>query len=299
MEGEDEEEQKKNAGNSSIETVERVDKYNPQRVWPVKVKFGYKSDVDHLLRNKKKLPKDVYIDKEYSKATAKERRLLRPILKATRKIEKYKTKSRMKGTHVVIDGKHYHRYNLHTLPRELNTFDVTSDSNSDTLGFFGELHPFSNFHPCQFKCDGKEFNSSEQYIQWKKAAYFKDYPTMTRILNCEDAMHSKETARDINNFDRKSWNEVAEEFCYEGVRQKIMQNQHLLDELLQTGNKTLVESSYDDVWGTGIPLSNRNCLVKEQWKSFGILGRILMNIRESVNNEDTQNMDDTESTVAH
>ena len=73
----------------------------------------------------------------------------------------------------------------------------------------------------------------------------------------------------------------------EGVKQKFLQNQHLLDELLQTGNKTLVESSYDDVWGTGIPLSNRNCLVKEQWKSFGILGRILMNIRESVNNEDT------------
>ena len=73
----------------------------------------------------------------------------------------------------------------------------------------------------------------------------------------------------------------------EGVKQKFLQNQHLLDELLQTGNKTLVESSYDDVWETGIPLSNRNCLVKEQWKSFGIIGRILMNIRESVNNEDT------------
>ena len=64
MEGEDEEDQKKNVGNSSIETVERFGKYNPQRVRPVKVKFGNKSDVDHLLRNKKKLPKDVYIDKE-------------------------------------------------------------------------------------------------------------------------------------------------------------------------------------------------------------------------------------------
>ena len=32
MEGEDEEEQKKNAGNSSIEIVERLGKYNPQRV---------------------------------------------------------------------------------------------------------------------------------------------------------------------------------------------------------------------------------------------------------------------------
>ena len=203
MEGDDKEEQKKNTGNSSIETVERLGKYNPQQTQPVKVKFGNKCDVDHLLRNKKKLPKDVYINKEYSKTTEKERRLLRPILKAAQKIEKYKTKCRMEGTHIVIDGKHYHRHNLHTLPGELNTFDVTSTSNNDALGFFGELHPFSNFHPCQFKCDGEEFNSSEQYIQWKKAVFFNDRPTMTRILNCEDAMDSKDTARDINNFDRK------------------------------------------------------------------------------------------------
>ena len=47
----------------------------------------------------------------------------------------------MEGTHVVIDGKHYHRDNLHTLPDELNTFDVTSNSNRDCLGFFGELPP--------------------------------------------------------------------------------------------------------------------------------------------------------------
>ena len=112
MDRKDEEEQKKNAGNSSIETLERLGKYNPQRIRPVKVKFGNKSDVDHVLKNKKKLPKDVYIDKEYSKATEKERRLLRPILKAARKIEKYKTKCRMEGSHIMIDGKHYHRYNL-------------------------------------------------------------------------------------------------------------------------------------------------------------------------------------------
>ena len=168
MDRDDEEEQKKNAGNSSIETVERIGKYNPLRVRPIKVKLGNKSDVDHLLKNKKKLPKDVFIDKEYSKTTEKEHRLLRPILKAARRMEKYKTKCRMKSTHVVIDGKHYHRHNLHSFPSELNTFDVTSESNSDILGFFGELHPFSNFHPCQFICEGEEFNSSEQYIQWKK-----------------------------------------------------------------------------------------------------------------------------------
>ena len=299
MEGEDEDKQKRNAGNTSIETVERVGKYNPLRVCPVKVKFGKKMDVDHLLKNKKKLPKDVYIDKEYSKTAEKECRLLRPILKAARKIDKYKTKCRMDGTHVVIDGKHYHRHNLHSFPDELNTFDVTSDSNVDTLGFFGELHPFSNFHPCQFRCEGEDFNSLEQYIQWKKASFFRDKLAMNQILNCEDAIESKETARDINNFDRRAWNDAAEKLCFEEIKQKLMQNQHLLEEFLKTGNKTLIESSYDEIWGTGIPLSNRNCLVKEQWKSEGILGRILMKIRENACQEQTDNMDETDSTIVH
>ena len=145
MNGGSEEEQKKNASNSSIESVERLGKYNPQRIRPVKVKFGNKSDVDHLLRNKKRLPKDVYIDKEYSKATEKERRILRPILKAARRIEKYKTKCRMEGVHVVIDGKHYHRDNLHTLPDELNTFDVTSNSKKRMSWLLWRTPPIQQF----------------------------------------------------------------------------------------------------------------------------------------------------------
>ena len=56
----------------------------------MKVKFANKIDVDNLFRNRKKLPDGVFIDREYSRATEKERRLLQPVLKAARKIEEYK-----------------------------------------------------------------------------------------------------------------------------------------------------------------------------------------------------------------
>ena len=49
--------------------------------------------------------------------------------------------------------------------------------------------------------------------------------------------------------------------------------------LLNTGNKKLVESSYNDLWGTGIPMSNPNALDEMKWKSPGLLGKILMSIR--------------------
>ena len=48
--------------------------------------------------------------------------------------------------------------------------------------------------------------------------------------------------------------------------------------LLNTGNKRLIESSFDRLWGSGIPLHNDN------WSSgvtsIGILGEMLMEIRD-------------------
>ena len=139
-----------------------------------------------MLKNKKKLPKGVFVDKEYCKATEKEHHLLRPIIKAARRMESYKGLCRLEGAQLVLDGKRYHRKNLHTLTDGLGVLDVTSKRNEDTIAFFGELNPFSNFHGCNFTCDGQNFHSFEQYIQWKKAKLFGDRTAMNNILNSED-----------------------------------------------------------------------------------------------------------------
>ena len=279
MEGETDEDKKNSAGQTSIESVERMGKYNPLRTRPVKVKFNDKNDVDNLFRNRKKLPKGIYIDKEYSKATEKERRLLRPVIKAAKRLDKYKGVCRLEGPQLVIEGKRYHRKNIHTLPEDLNPMEVTSRSNDEIIAFFGELNPLSNFHPCNFALDGESFNSSEQYIQWTKAKYCGDKIAMDRILNCEDAADCKEVSRDITNLDRKSWIDSAESLCFRGIQAKFHQNDDLMNTLLDTGEKTLVEASYDEAWGTGQHLGSKDCLARSKWKSIGILGRILMRIR--------------------
>ena len=279
MQGETEEDKTKSAGDTSIASVERMGKYNPLRTRPVKVKFSDKKDVDNLFKNRKKLPRGIYIDKEYSKATEKERRLLRPVIKAARRIDKYKGSCRLDGPQLVIEGKRYHRHNIHTLPDDLNPMEVTSQSNEEVFAFFGELNPLSNFHPCKFTLEGETFNSSEQYIQWTKAKYCGDKIAMDRILNCEDAADCKEVSRDITNLNRKDWIESAETLCFEGIQAKFLQNEHLMEKLLDTGEKTLVEASYDEAWGTGQHLGSRDCLTESKWKTTGILGRILMRIR--------------------
>ena len=97
MEGDDLEAKKTLAGLTSIDSVERVGKFNPLRIRPVKVKFREKKDVDHLFKNRKELPWGVFIDKKYSRSTEKERRLLRPVLNAARKLENIKEDADLKA----------------------------------------------------------------------------------------------------------------------------------------------------------------------------------------------------------
>ena len=115
MQGETEEDKTKSAGDTSIESIQRMGKYNPLRTRPVKVKLSDNKDVDNLFKNRKKPPKQIYIDKEYSKSTEKERRLLRPVIKAARRIDRYKGACHLDGPQLVIEGKRYHRQNIHCL----------------------------------------------------------------------------------------------------------------------------------------------------------------------------------------
>ena len=131
--------------------------------------------------NRKYLPDGVFVSKEYGEHTENKRKLLKLILKAANSIKEYKRRCRMEGDHIVIKGKHYNRDNLNDLPAEISGFKVTSKENSETIGFFGELNPLSNFHKCAFKVDGTWYHSSEQYIQHKKAEYFSDRQSALRI----------------------------------------------------------------------------------------------------------------------
>ena len=135
LHGETEEDKTKSARDTSIAYVERMGKYNPLRIRPVKVKFSDKKDVDNLFKNRKKLPRGIYTDKEYSKATEKEHCLLRPVIKAARRIDKYKGACHLDGPQLVIEGKRYHRQNIHTLPDDLSQMEVTSQSNEEVCLF--------------------------------------------------------------------------------------------------------------------------------------------------------------------
>ena len=105
---------------------------------------------------------------------------------------------------------------------------------------------------------------------------------MAQILSTEDALESKQLARDIIGYDERKWKEVAYKECYTGIYEKFVQNENLRRVLINTGNKTLVESSYDKIWGTGIPLTDPLCLDQSKWQGPGILSKLLMDIRSKL-----------------
>ena len=225
------------------------------------------------------------MNQEYGEETEKERRFLQPVLQAATKKSEYRRQCRLEEDHLVIKGKTFTRQNIQDLPENISAYRAMSKENENTVGFFGELNPLSNFHRCVFKVNDKWFHSSEQYIQMKKALYFGDQAAAHKIEAADDAPECKRLSREIELFDAEAWNEIAANETYFGISEKFRQTTNLKKILLQTGDKTIVECSYDKIWGSGIHLNNVNVLNKETWVGDNLLGKTLMDIRNDINNE--------------
>ena len=278
---ETEEEQLEVARKIRIKSTKRMGMYSSKRSRPISITFERYCDAEYVLVNRRHLPRGIFADKEYNEETENNRRLLRPIYRAAKKSPSYAGKCRLDGDTLIIKGLSYTVDDLHRLPEDLNGFHVTSKTDEEKICFFGELNPLSNFHQCKFVVDGIQFHSAEQFIQYHKARFFKDIDISEQILHTASSLQCKQLSRQIGNYNQQKWISNARKICEPGIKAKFVQNATLNRLLHSTGSKTLAEASYDLVWGTGVPLHSDDCLKKEKWESIGILGEILMHIRET------------------
>ena len=277
--GETEDEKLKKAKEIQIVSTERLGKYNPLKGRPITVKFNLKMDAERVLECRKKLTKGIYVEQHYSEATELERKRLRPILMAARKLEEYRGRCKLEGTQLKIKGKYYSWDNLHELPENISPHVVSSRQDASYYGFFSELNPLSNFHPAPFHHEGKDYINSEQLIQAKKAEFSGDHEKLKQIMCAKTARECKELGREVKNCNTTQWNASAKEMCFPGLLAKFRQNKGLAAFLINTGSKTLLECCYDKVWGNGYPLSDPKCIDPDTYDSQGILGEMLEEIR--------------------
>ena len=277
----------KTAKKINIRVCKRLGRYDKDRSRPLSVEFVSREDVDYILSNKSGLRTGVYVDREYPIDIEKKRKLLRPILTAAKKQKKFRKKCKMENDLLVIKGKKYGLNksqgvkDLSKLPKSLNPTKISSQTNDEVYGFFGELNPLSNFHSAPFTYDNFTYHCSEQFIQRKKAETFNDKTAVKKIEQAPNGLSCKLLGNKISNFKKSTWEKRAKELCKPGIKQKFLENRNALSTLLHTtGNKTILECTKDPIWGCGIPLQDEKCLTS--WTTKGIMGEILEEIREEL-----------------
>ena len=167
----------------------------------------------------------------------KRRHTLWPILKIAVKMDKFKEKAKLKHDKLILDGIEYGVEDLDNLQDDMSTLSSCQKSNDNTIAFFGQHSPFSNFYQASFEHDGHHFNTAEHAIQHTKAIMFEDVQTVERILESDSVKEAKPLVRKVRNFEMSKWQIEGLAACYLAIKQKYSQNPSVKNYLLSTGTK--------------------------------------------------------------
>jgi ribA/ribD-fused uncharacterized protein len=139
---------------------------------------------------------------------------------------------------------------------------------------------FSQWTPSVFEVEGVSYGCAEQFMMAEKARLFGDEAIRTKILASSSPRTQKALGRKVAGFDEARWNAARLELVVRGNRAKFSQNPSMLEELLRTGDKTLVEASpYDRVWGIGRAPDDPKAQDEREWRGLNLLGQALMRVR--------------------
>lgn len=150
---------------------------------------------------------------------------------------------------------------------------------------------FSNWCPATFSTDadvGIKFLNTEQAFMWYKADFFGDLEIRNKIEHETDGnpKEAKKLGRLIRGFDAEKWVKASFTVMVDVNRLKYMQNPKMAKELLDTGNRILVEASpYDKIWGVALGEDDPLILDEKNWQGQNLLGKALMEVRQYLKEE--------------
>ena len=144
----------------------------------------------------------------------------------------------------------------------------------------------SNWYLSDFRIDGIEFSSMEQYMMYEKALCFGDEKIAKEILAERDVARIKELGRLVSGYDDHIWNGIRQIVIYEGLMAKFSQNDSLKSKLLDTKDCTLVECAVkDSIWGIGLSMTDQRRFIPSEWQGHNYLGYALMMARDKLKNQ--------------
>ncbi len=139
---------------------------------------------------------------------------------------------------------------------------------------------YSNWHPAEIEYKGHKFENTEQAFMWEKAMYFKDTETANKILKTPNPSENKKLGRQVKGFDSDVWSNVCFNIMFDVNLAKYTQIEKFRKELINTGEKILVEASpYDKIWGIGLGEYEAFRTPEEKWPGMNLLGKVLIKVR--------------------
>ena len=142
---------------------------------------------------------------------------------------------------------------------------------------------FSQWQPSLFRVNAYDYCCAEQYMMAEKARLFGDEEVEKEIMNTSDPKLMKALGRKVRNFDPQVWDKVKYSIVLNGNYYKFTQNKEMMDFLLSTGDKILVEASpLDTIWGIGLDKDNEKAHNIASWRGKNLLGFALMEVRDEI-----------------
>ena len=148
--------------------------------------------------------------------------------------------------------------------------------------------PFSTFAHCRNGCAVKvlgkmiAFKTAEHAYQALKAAEYNDRETLQKIVDAKYPTEARQLGQNVKGYNAKHWDAIRYDRALTCQYAKFAQNKHLEKLLLETGDKTLVYTSKNKIWGIGLDLDNEAIYNELNWTGSNTLGRCLMDVRNII-----------------
>jgi ribA/ribD-fused uncharacterized protein len=147
----------------------------------------------------------------------------------------------------------------------------------------GEYRNFSNDSEHPIEIEGQKYPTVEHYFQAMKAKEFGDEEVYKKIISTKTPKAAKAAGKKVKNFVTEVWDAKREAIMETGVRAKFVQHPELRKELLETGDKIIGKAdARNTFWGIGTGMSSDKAKHPSKWRGQNKLGKMLMEIRESL-----------------
>ena len=159
---------------------------------------------------------------------------------------------------------------------------------SDIVAIRSPKHVLSNFYTCTVKMFNQEFTSSEQAYQWRFAKYVELDDIAAEIMASRTPAEAKDIASRIPRHLHRDWHSFKHCVMREVLHAKADSCPRFKQELIQTGDRKLVEATRDLFWASGLSPKESASTQPGYYPGLNQLGRVLERVRHELTEEEAR-----------